>query len=124
MTAGDTTLEILKNKNKVLYNKLDKLGKDATMMLRKVFSNDVIVTGKGSLFMTHFPRNGMTEINNASDAAKCDSSKLFNYHFEMIAKNGIFFLPGKLGAFSDAHSSSDVKSMKKATEQFVSGLKK
>ena len=66
----------------------------------------------------------MTEINNASDAAKCDSLKLFNYHFEMIAKNGIFFLPGKLGAFSDAHSSSDVKSMKKATEQFVSGLKK
>ena len=93
-------------------------------MLRKVFSNDIIVTGKGSLFMTHFPRNGMTEINNASDAAKCDSSKLFNYHFEMIAKNGIFFLPGKLGAFSDAHSTSDVKSMKKATEQFVSGLKR
>ena len=124
MTAGDTTLEILKNKNKALYKKLDGLGKDATKMLRKVFSNDVIVTGKGSLFMTHFPRNGMTEINNASDAAKCDSSKLFNYHFEMIAKNGIFFLPGKLGAFSDAHSSSDVKSMKKATEQFVSGLKK
>ena len=124
MIAGDTTLEILKNKNRTLYKKLDGLGRDATKMLRKVFSNDIIVTGKGSLFMTHFPRNGMTEINNASDAAKCDSSKLFNYHFEMIAKNGIFFLPGKLGAFSDAHSASDVKSMKNATEQFVSGLKR
>ena len=124
MITGETTLEILKNKNRTLYKKLDGLGRDATKMLKKVFSNDIIVTGKGSLFMTHFPRNGMTEINNASDAAKCDSSKLFNYHFEMIAKNGIFFLPGKLGAFSDAHSASDVKSMKNATEQFVSGLKR
>jgi len=124
MIAGDTTLEILKNKNRMLYKRLDNLGKDATKMLRKVFSNDVIVTGKGSLFMTHFPRDEMTEINNASDAAKCDSSKLFNYHFEMIAKNGIFFLPGKLGAFSDAHSTSDVKDMRKATEQFVSNLKR
>ena len=42
----------------------------------------------------------------------------------MIAKNGIFFLPGKLGAISDAHTASDVKLMKKATELFVSNLKK
>ena len=74
--------------------------------------------------MTHFPRNGITDINNAADAAKCDSTKLFNYHFEMIVKDDIFFLPGKLGAFSDAHSTKDVKNMKKATERFVSNLKK
>jgi glutamate-1-semialdehyde 2,1-aminomutase len=42
----------------------------------------------------------------------------------MIAKNGIFFLPGKLGAFSDAHSTADVKEMKKATESYVTGLKR
>ena len=42
----------------------------------------------------------------------------------MIAKNGIFFLPGKLGAFSDAHSIADVKEMRKATESYVSGLKR
>ena len=124
MIAGDATLRVLKNKNKSLYKKLDVLGKDTTKMLKKVFSNDVIVTGKGSLFMTHFPRNGITEINNAADAAKCDSSKLFNYHFEMIAKDDIFFLPGKLGAFSDAHSTEDVKKMKKATENFVSNFKR
>ena len=124
MSAGDATLNVLKSKKSSLYKKLDGLGKDTTKMLKKVFSNDVIVTGKGSLFMTHFPRNGITEINDASDAARCDSSKLFNYHFEMIAKNGIFFLPGKLGAFSNAHSALDVKSMKNATEQFVSGLKR
>ncbi len=124
MIAGDSTLDILKNKKNILYKKLDRLGRDSTKMLRKIFSNDVIVTGKGSLFMTHFPRNGVTEINNATDAAKCDSAKLFKYHFEMIAKDGIFFLPGKLGAFSDAHSTSDVKDMKKATESFVSNFKR
>ncbi|MDA0756642.1 MAG: aminotransferase class III-fold pyridoxal phosphate-dependent enzyme [Crenarchaeota archaeon] len=124
MIAGDTTLDILKNKKNVLYKKLDGLGNETTKMLKKIFSEEVIVTGKGSLFMTHFPRNGVTEINNAADAAKCDSKKLFNYHFEMIARNGIFFLPGKLGAFSDAHSSADVKNMKKATESFVSNLKR
>jgi len=124
MIAGDATLDFLKKKKSSLYKKIDGLGNDATKMLKKVFANDVIVTGKGSLFMTHFPRNGMTEINNAADAAKCDSTKLFKYHFEMIARNGIFFLPGKLGAFSDAHSKSDVKEMRKATEAFVSSLKR
>jgi len=124
MSAGDATLNVLKSKKSSLYKKLDGLGKDTTKMLNKVFSNDAIVTGKGSLFMTHFPKDGMTEIDNAADAAKCDSKKLFNYHFEMIAKNGIFFLPGKLGAFSDAHSTSDIKEMKKASESFVSSLKR
>ena len=124
MIAGDATLDVLKNKKNILYKKLDMLGRDTTKMLRKIFSHDAIVTGKGSLFMTHFPRNGMTEINNAVDAAKCDSARLFNYHFEMIARNGIFFLPGKLGAFSDAHSISDVKEMKKATERFASNFKR
>jgi glutamate-1-semialdehyde 2,1-aminomutase len=124
MIAGNTTLDILKNRKNTLYKKLDGLGNNARKMLKKIFSDDVIITGKGSLFMTHFPRNGMTEITNAADAAKCDSTKLFNYHFEMITRNGIFFLPGKLGAFSDKHSTADVKDMKKATEDFVSNFNK
>ena len=124
MIAGDTTLSILKNKKNTLYKKLDTLGNDTTKMLKKIFLDDAIVTGKGSLFMTHFPRNGITSINNAADAAKCDSTKLFSYHFEMIVKDDIFFLPGKLGAFSDSHSTEDVKNMKKATERFVSNFKK
>ena len=124
MIAGDTTLGVLKSKKNTLYKKLNGLGNETTKMLKKIFSDDVIVTGKGSLFMTHFPRNGMTEINNAADAAKCDSSALFNYHFDMIAKSGIFFLPGKLGAFSDAHSTADVHEMRKATESYVSNLKR
>ena len=92
--------------------------------LSKIFYDDVIITGKGSLFMTHFPKNNISKITNAIDASNCNTEKLHQYHFDMIANDGIFFLPGKLGAFSDAHSNTDVKSMKKATERFVSKLKK
>ena len=99
-------------------------GNDTRKMLSKIFNNDVIITGKGSLFMTHFPKQNITEITNAMQASKCDIEKLHDYHFRMIAKDGIFFLPGKLGAISDAHTNSDIKSMKKATETFVSDLKK
>ena len=42
----------------------------------------------------------------------------------MIANDGIFFLPGKLGAISDAHSNADIKSIKKASERFVANFKK
>ena len=74
--------------------------------------------------MTHFPGKNLTQIDNAIDASNCNVQKLHDYHFNMIAKDGIFFLPGKLGAISDAHTRSDIKAMKKATESFVSDLKK
>jgi len=39
-----------------------------------------------------------------------------------MSKDGIFFLPGKLGAISNSHSQSDVKSMIDASNRFVSSL--
>jgi len=33
-------------------------------------------------------------------------------------------LPGKLGAFSNSHSTADVQEMRKATESYVSNLKR
>ena len=124
MIAGYSNLQTIKKKGKSLYTKINGFGNDTRKMLSKIFKDDVIITGKGSLFMTHFLQDGITSITNATDASKCDTDKLHEYHFEMIAKDGIFFLPGKLGAISDAHTSSDVKSMKKASESFVSDLKK
>ena len=93
-------------------------------VLGKIFDDDVIITGKGSLFMTHFAKNNISQITNAVDASNCDTEKLHRYHFDMIANDGIFFLPGKLGAISDAHSNTDVKSIKKATKRFVTNSKK
>jgi glutamate-1-semialdehyde 2,1-aminomutase len=120
MVAGQNTLLTLK-KNPV-YSKINDLGEKAKKQLSKVFDDKVIVTGKGSLFMTHFVKNGINEIRNSSDAAKCDAKLLHKYHFEMIVKDGIFFLPGKLGAISNAHSDSDIKKMIDASNRFSSNL--
>jgi glutamate-1-semialdehyde 2,1-aminomutase len=42
----------------------------------------------------------------------------------MIANDGIFFLPGKLGAYSDAHTKSDINAIAKSTDKFLTKFKK
>lgn len=110
MTTGHATLSILKNTNSI-YSKINNLGEYARKELTKSFDGKVIVTGKGSLFMTHFVKNGISEITNATHASMCDVKALHDYHFKMIAQDGIFFLPGKLGAISNVHTKADIKKM-------------
>ncbi len=110
MTSGYATLSILKN-NSPIYSKINDLGEYARKELTKSFDGKVIVTGKGSLFMTHFVKNGISEITNATQASMCDITALHEYHFKMIAQDGIFFLPGKLGAISNTHTKADIKKM-------------
>jgi len=117
MTTGFATLSLLKSK-KSTYTKINTLGEYARKEIGKVFDGKVAITGKGSLFMTHFLKDGITQVTNSADVAKCDSQMLAKYHFKMIAHDGIFFLPGKLGAISDAHSKEDIKKMVKASENF------
>jgi glutamate-1-semialdehyde 2,1-aminomutase len=121
MIAGYSTLSFLK-KEKNVYSKIDQLGSKARKRLDSVFDGKIITTGIGSLFMTHFVKEGISQIKNASDAARCDGKLLQRYHFEMIARDGIFFLPGKLGAISNAHSDSDIKKMIEASSRFSSTL--
>ena len=122
MSAGFATLDTLKKNKNTLYPKINNLGKTARDKITKIFDGRVKVTGKGSLFMTHFLKDGISEINNSTDVAKCDSSLLHKYHFEMMVKDGVFFLPGKLGAISNAHSQNDLNSMYKASERFSQKL--
>ena len=117
MTSGRAMLSHLK-KNPSIYKKIGNLGKTARAELAKVFGSRVAITGMGSLFMTHFLPEGLTEVRNASDASRCNTDLLQRYHFEMIARNGIFFLPGKLGAISNAHSEKDIKHLIQASEKF------
>jgi glutamate-1-semialdehyde 2,1-aminomutase len=119
MTSGRAMLSFLK-KNRQIYSKIGNLGQQTRRELDKVFDGKVITTGAGSLFMTHFVANGITQVNNAADAALCNIDMLHRYHFEMIAKDGIFFLPGKLGAFSYSHSQSDIKDLIEASNRFSS----
>lgn len=118
MTTGYTTLNYLKSKSTV-YSKINSLGEFARAGIEKVFDGKVAVTGKGSLFMTHFLKEDVKEITNSSDVARCDSKKLQKYHFKLIAQNKIFFLPGKLGAISEAHTKEDIKKIIKASEDLV-----
>lgn len=122
MTAGHAMLGYLKKNSNSVYSKINTLGNQTRKALGKVFDGRVITTGVGSLFMTHFLSDGIYEVKDASDAARCDTEMLHRYHFEMIAKDGIFFLPGKLGAFSASHSSSDVKDLIKASENFAANI--
>jgi glutamate-1-semialdehyde 2,1-aminomutase len=124
MAAGSTMLTIIKNKGNLLYKKLNSFGIETRKMLDKKFAGSVITTGIGSLFLTHFLDDSIYKINNATDAAKCNIKKLHDYHFHMIANDGIFFLPGKLGAFSDAHTKFDIKTMAKSTDEFLTKFKK
>ena len=117
MASGYTTLNYLKTK-KSTYDKINSLGDYARKELKKVFDGRVEVSGKGSLFMTHFLKNGVTKIENSVDVAKCDSEMLRKYHFKMISEDGIFFLPGKLGAISNSHSKEDINKIIKASENF------
>ncbi len=117
MITGFATLSILK-KGKSIYSKINGLGEYARKELTKTFDGRVIVTGKGSLFMTHFTKDGISQINNSADAAKCDNTMLQKYHFKMIVRDDIFFLPGKLGAISAAHTKQDIKKMITASENF------
>ena len=124
MMAGSTMLTTIKNKGNLLYKKLNSFGIETRKMLDKKFGGSVITTGIGSLFLTHFLSDSTYEINNAADAAKCNIKKLHDYHFHMIAKDGIFFLPGKLGAFSDVHTKSDIANLAKSTDEFLTKFKK
>ena len=124
MIGGNTNLETLKKKGKSFYEKINGYGDETRKMLSKIFMDDVIINGKGSLFMTHFPKNNMRKITNATDASKCDIKKLHDYHFDMIVNDGIFFLPGKLGAYSDVHTKYDINKIAKSTDQYLTTFKK
>ena len=123
MTSGRAMLKFLKKNSGPIYKKIGRLGDQARNGLAKIFADKVTVTGMGSLFMPHFLSNGITQVTNAEEASMCDTQTLKRYHFEMIARNGIFFLPGKLGAISYVHSESDIKDLLEASKKFAISLK-
>ena len=122
MTAGYTTLDYISKNRKTVYNKINKLGDMARDGLKKLFSDYGLkteVTGIGSLFLTHFLSNKVSEITNANDVALSDNDTLAKYHFSLMAKYGIFFLPHKMGAISIVHDAKDIQNLINATEKII-----
>jgi len=123
MTSGKAMLKFLKKNSVPVYKKIGRLGEETRKGLSKILQDKAIITGMGSLFMPHFLANGITQITNAEEASKCNIDILKKYHFELIAKEKIFFLPGKLGAISYVHSESDIKDLLEASKRFAVSLK-
>jgi glutamate-1-semialdehyde 2,1-aminomutase len=61
----------------------------------------------------------VSEIKSASDVALCDNQALTRYHFSLMAKYGIFFLPHKMGAISVVHNEKDIQNLMNATEKIL-----
>jgi glutamate-1-semialdehyde 2,1-aminomutase len=115
MTAGLATLKILQD-GKVIV-RLNQQGNRLRRELEEAFKrgrHDVQVTGIGSMWHTHFTKE---RVQNYSAAARADKEKLIRYHMHLI-ENGLFFLPGKMGALSTAHTKEDVQKLVAETESF------
>ncbi len=113
MTAGLATLKALEDGK--LINRLNKQGDDLRKQLRDVFERknwNVQVTGSSSLWHTHFSKE---RIEDARAASHADKEKLKEYHMHLI-ENGVFFLPGKAGGLSTAHSKADLERLLSQTE--------
>jgi Glutamate-1-semialdehyde aminotransferase len=122
MTAGYATIDYISKNRQTVYNKINKLGDIARNGLKKLFSDYGLkteVTGLGSLFLTHFLSNKVNQITNANDVALSDNNTLTKYHFSLMAKYGIFFLPHKMGAISTVHDVKDIQSLINATEKII-----
>ena len=122
MTAGYATLNYISKNRQTVYNKINKLGDIARIGLRKLFSDYRLktkVTGTGSLFLTHFLSNKVDDIMNANDVSLSDNETLAKYHFSLMTKYGIFFLPHKMGAISAVHDVKDIQNLINATEKII-----
>lgn len=122
MTAGLATINYLKKNKNSIYMKINRLGEETRKGLGRIFSDSKInaeVTGIGSLFQIHFLNERVTRINSAVDVALSDRELLKKYNLALMANHGIFFLPLKMGAFSEAHDQYDVKRLLSATTSLL-----
>jgi glutamate-1-semialdehyde 2,1-aminomutase len=125
MNAGLATLQYLKKNKQTIYTKLNALGEQVRKKLSHLFNDSKInvkMTGMGSLFMPHFlgrDDGNKNQVENALDVATSNQKLLNIYHISLLAKHNIFFLPGKMGCFSEAHNTRDLERLISATESVV-----
>ena len=116
-TAGLTMLRQLEDGSVIrrLNNRCTKLRRQ----LKEVFESrniEVQITGEGSLFQTHFTGERIRDVRMASLANK---RRRDDYCMNLMT-NGVFFLPGKLGALSKAHTDADLDKLLSKTEEYAS----
>lgn len=118
MAAGLATVKALEDGK--LTNRLNKRGDYVRRELRDIFERkkmSVQISGISSLWHTHFAAE---EPKDATTVSHADNEKLARYHMHLI-ENGVFFLPGKAGALSTAHTEADLDRLLSQTESFSVG---
>lgn len=116
MTAGLEMLKTLEDGS--IINRLNNEGEKIQKSLEDIFDRgeiDAKVSRAGSLFHVHFTKE---PVRSAKVAYEADRERLVEYHMALI-ENGVFFLPGKSGGISDAHSIDDLQKLLEETENYV-----
>lgn len=116
LSAGLAMLRTLEDGK--IINKLNIEGRRVKRGLEGVFERsniDAKVHCAGSLFHVHFTKE---HVKNTAVAFKTDRKKLEEYHMALI-ENGVFFLPKKNGAISNAHSKEDLEKLLAETERYA-----
>jgi glutamate-1-semialdehyde 2,1-aminomutase len=122
MKTGIATLNYLFKNRKSVYRNLNRLAEVLKSSVDKVFAEQgiqTVSTGAGSLFTTHFLAENQKEISSPSDVSVSNKEAQKHYYFSLIAREGIYFIPGHLGAISTAHSKGDVEDYIRATERYA-----
>jgi len=119
-------LRYLKDHSKAIYPVLEAKGEKIRKGVQEAFDQeglDVVVTGIGSLFQTHFPFNkgGILNsphlIHHLTDIEKRE----VEFRIRMLTK-GIHVMHGG-GALSIAHSDEDIKKIIKAAREVAKEMK-
>jgi len=119
MSAGLKMLKTLEDGS--IINHLNKKGDSVRNELECLFDRHRIeakVTSAGSLFQVHFTKE---EVENAETAFRADKVKLADFH-KFLIRNGIFFLPTRNGAISQAHSDEDLQRFLDETGSYLKKL--
>ncbi len=125
MAAGIATLKHLIRNKQSIYETLGSMGEELRMKVDAIFSERRIrtrTTGLGSLFATHFLSPGQVDIRSPKDVNDSLQELAKKYYFTMIAKYGIYFIPGHIGAISTAHRRSDLKNFVRSTQSIANSL--
>jgi glutamate-1-semialdehyde 2,1-aminomutase len=116
MSAGLKMLKTLEDGS--VINHLNKKGNRVREDLESLFNRyrvEAKVTSAGSLFQVHFTKE---EVENAEASFRADKVKLADFHKYLI-RNGVFFLPTRNGAISQAHSDVDLQKFLTETENYL-----
>src|SRR5207247_4841514 len=100
IAAGLATLKYLRRNSGRVYSQLKKLGDGLKKGVDEAFKDEGIeahTTGASSPFATHFAKESP---RNAEESQRSNVAMQKAYHLALIAGDGIFVLPGHLGAIS------------------------